>query len=314
MVYTPSRAPNASFFLGVIVSGFTVSHIACWLVLFGVALASGCDENAVPPAAPAEAAVEIGRDFDAATAGTIQGQVTWRGAIPKVPSYRAPVSPGNEHAGGARHQWPNPNVPCIDAATKGVAGAVVFLRGIDPRRSAPWHHPPVRVELRDYQIRVRQGDHEDNCGFVRRGEAIEMVSRQSLFHTLRVRGAAFFARTFPDADRPCTQHLDRAGLVVLSSGCGYFWMRGWLFVDDHPYYTRTDAQGRFTLPQVPPGRYQLVCWLPNWHEAFRELDAETALICRLTFRPPVEVVQPVQVAPHQTQSAALELNASCFEP
>lgn len=258
--------------------------------------------------------MEIGHDFDATTAGEIRGRVTWQGALPKVPSYRAPVSPGNEHIGQSFHLWPNPHAPRIDPATKGVAGAVIFLRGIDPQRSRPWDHPPVRIELRDYQIHVCQGERDDRSGFVRRGDAITMVSRQSLFHSLHVRGAAFFARAFPDAEQPCRQRLERTGIVELTSGCGYFWMYGQLFVDDHPYYTHTDAEGRFTLPQVPPGRYQLVCWLPDWREAARELDAETAHICRLTFRPPLEVVQPVQLTSRQTQSVAFELDAKRFGP
>ena len=143
-------------------------------------------------------------------------------------------------------------------------------------------------------------------------QAIAMISRQDLFHSLHMRGAAFFARAFSDPDQPCSQRLERKGIVELSSGCGYFWMRGWLFVGDHPYYTHTDTEGRFTLPQVPPGEYELVCWLPDWHEASRELDAETALICRLTFRPPVELVQTVRIAPGQKQSVALRLDASRF--
>jgi hypothetical protein len=285
---------------------------ACLLALVSVAALSGCDDSAAPPQPPMETVVEIGRDFDAATAGTIRGQVIWQGAVPEVPGYHAPISPGAENAGQPRRFWPNPNVPRIDSASKGVAGAVVFLRGIDPRRARPWDHPPVRVELRDYQIHVCQGDHEGRSGFVRRGDAITMVSRQQLFHSLRVRGAAFFARAFADADQPCRQRLLRRGIVELTSGCGYFWMRGWLFVDDHPYYTHSDAQGRFSLPQTPPGRYELVCWLPDWHEASRELDAETALICRLTFRPPVEVVQPVQLAPGQTQTVTIQLDAKRF--
>jgi hypothetical protein len=283
------------------------------LALLGAAALSGCDESsALPEKTLPESGVEIGHDFDAATAGELRGRVIWQGAIPEVPAYRAPISPGNEHAGQPRRFWSNPNTPRIDPASKGVAGAVVFLRGVDPRRARPWGHPPVRVELRDYHIHVCQGDHDGNSGFVRRGEAMEMVSRQSIYHSLHVRGSAFFARAFPDADHPCRQRLDRAGIAELSSGCGYFWMRGWLFVVDHPYYTHTDAGGKFTLPQVPPGCYELVCWLPDWHEAFRELDAETALICRLTFRPPVEVVQPVQFRPRQTQTFEVRLNANYF--
>ena len=288
-------------------------RIACCLFLLGMTGLPGCDDGAPPEKILPDAAAEIGREFDATTAGELRGRVTWRGSIPEVPMYRAPVSPGNEHAGQPRRYWPNPNAPRIDPASKGVAGAVVFLRGVDPRRARPWDHPRVRVELRDYQIHVCQCDHDGNSGFVRRGEEIEMVSRQPLYHSLRVRGTNFFTRAFPDTDHPCSQRLDRAGTVELSSGCGYFWMRGWVFVVDHPYYTFADAKGNFTLPQVPPGHYELVCWLPDWHEALRELDAETALICRLTFRPPVEVVQPVQLAPRRTQSVEFRPDASRFE-
>ncbi len=291
------------------IAGFGLA--SCLTLLSGVVLL-GYDDGPAPPEAAAEPVVEIGHDFDAATAGELRGQVIWQGTIPEVPTYRAPVSPGNEHAGQPRRFWPNPNTPRIDPECLGVAGAVVFLRGVDPRRARPWDHPPVRVELRDYQIHVCQGKRDDNSGFVRRGDAIEMVSRQALFHSLHVRGAAFFARAFADRDQPCRQRLERAGIAELSSGCGYFWMRGYLFVADHPYYTHTDAQGHFTLPQVPPGRYELVCWLPDWHEAFRELDAETALICRLTFRPPVEVVRPVELGPRQTQTVELRLDANRF--
>ena len=172
----------------------------------------------------------------------------------------------------------------------------------------------MQVELRDDQIHVCQGDHDGRSGFVRRGDAITMVSRQNNFQSLQVRGPAFFARSFPDPHQSCTRRLDRAGLVELMSGCGYFWMHGRLFVDEHPYYTHTDREGHFTLPQVPPGEYQLVCWLPDWHEESRELDAETALICRLTFRPPVEIVQAIQLASRQTQSLAIQVPAQRFGP
>jgi hypothetical protein len=271
-------------------------------------------ETPAEPEVVEESPVSIGRDFDPATAGTIRGQVIWQGEIPKVKSYRAPLSPGNEHTGQTRRDWPNPNAPRIDPQTKAVAGAVVFLRGVDPQRARPWDHPPVSVELRDYQIRVCQGKHESTSGFVRRGDAIHMVSHQALFHSLQVRGAAFFARVFPDADVDCTRKLDQSGIVELTSGCGYFWMRGRLFVDEHPYYTHSDAEGKFTLSQVPPGRYELVCWLPDWHEASHELDAETALICRLSFRPPVEIVQTVELGEKQALTVPVRLPAERFGP
>src|SRR5262249_59710045 len=103
-----------------------------------------------------------------------------------------------------------------------------------------------------------------SIGFVRRGDAVTLVSRQALFHTLRARGAAFWTLTFPDPDRPLVRHFDRPGLVELSSAAGYYWMHAYLWVSDHPYLTLTDAAGRWELAGVPPGDYELAVWLPPW--------------------------------------------------
>src|SRR5437764_1336769 len=149
--------------------------------------------------------------------------------------------------------------------------------------------------MRGWKLHVLQGDADARTGFVRRGGAVEMVSAQPVFHMLQARGAAFFALAFPDPGESCTRRLTRPGVVELSSPAGYFWMRAYLFVADHPYYTRTDAEGHFTLPRVPPGEYEAVCWLPDWRTADRELDGDTGQVCRLTFRPPAEVARPVRV-------------------
>ena len=133
--------------------------------------------------------------------------------------------------------WDNPNKPRVDPHTRGVGNAVVFLRGVDPQRARPWDHPPVCVEQADYRIEIRQGQAHSAYGFVRRGERVEMVSTQEAFHSLHAGGAAFFTLAFPDPNEPCSRHLNEKGVAELTSAAGYFWMRGYLFVDDHPYYT-----------------------------------------------------------------------------
>jgi uncharacterized surface anchored protein len=35
-------------------------------------------------------------------------------------------------------------------------------------------------------------------------------------------------------------------------------MEGWIYVVDNPYYAITDADGKFSIPDVPPGSYKLV--------------------------------------------------------
>jgi hypothetical protein len=276
--------------------------------LFVPLLAAGCEGAAPAPVevAPAPAA-DAGREFDPATAGTIHGRVMWAGELPHVPPVTARAHPF-DGSGGEEVVCENPNAPII-GPEGGVRHAVVYLRGVDPKRGRPWDHPPVRVEQADYRLRIRQGEIDSAVGFVRRGDAVEMVSTQPVFHVLHAGGAAYFSLAFPDPDQPLARRLDRKGVVELSSAAGYYWMRGHLLVDDHPYYARTDAEGRFTLPQVPPGSYQVVCWLPSWEVERHERSPDTGQVVRWFFRPALEKVQAVTLKAGETCRVEFTISA-----
>jgi hypothetical protein len=87
-------------------------------------------------------------------------------------------------------------------------------------------------------------------------------------------------------------------------------MRAFLFVDDHPYYARTDREGRFELTQVPPGCYEVACWLPNWREARHERDPETGMISRWYFEPPLESGKTVVVGKNEPAEVGFTLATS----
>ena len=272
------------------------------LGIMAAALASGCGEpasDANPESAPA--AERNRNSVDASCSGTIRGRVTWLGDTPRIADFDIlPNLVGAEifHKKQAR---PNPNAPVIDPETKGVAGAVVFLRSVDGTRTKPWDLGPVRVEQRDAQFHVLQDGGDSHCGFVRRGQRITMLSRDRFLYGLHAGGIAYFSLMFPEPDQPLERVLNQKGIIELSSGVGYFWMRAYVFVDDHPYYARTNNQGGFELHQVPPGRYQLVCWMPSWVEAQHDRDPESRLISRLTFQLPVEQSQSLTLGKDQTK-------------
>jgi hypothetical protein len=266
-------------------------HWAIWAIL----CVSGCGGSpAAPPELP-EIDVKAGSQFNPKTASDVGGTVTWHGEIPTVPPYRLrfnqfPGSPGKPMIFHG-----NPNAPVIDPRSRGVANAIIYLKGIDPKRGRPWDLPPVSVEMWVKRFSIRQGEAVSQVGFVRRGDPVKMLSRDGFFHSLHFGGAAVFTLAFPDPDQPLSRRLREKGLVEATSGAGYYWLRAYLFVDDHPYYARTDAQGRFSLPKVPPGRYQLVCWLPDWREERHERDPESGQVTRLFFRPPAQVVKTITI-------------------
>jgi hypothetical protein len=275
--------------------------------------ALGCGD--MPPPTPEEVSQpteEAGREFDPATAGMIRGQVIWDGEIPAVPPLEVMPNPLAGEMLQKKQRRPNPNAPRIEPRTKGVANAVIFLRGLDPRRGKRWDHPPLRVEQRDGQFHLLQGDAEGQTGFVHRGDAIRMVSRDRFFHSLHASGAAFFTLTFPDPDRSLERPLKEKGIVELTSAAGYFWMRAYVFVDDHPYYARADSEGRFVLSQVPADRYEVVCWMPSWVKAHHERDPESGVVSRLFFQPAVCRVQSLTLEPTETKEITFVLSPELF--
>jgi hypothetical protein len=270
-----------------------------WLFLgLGWLNMGGCDNTR--PAASEDASHRpptASSRFDPSTAETVRGQVTWEGTLPVVAGLRVRV---NQPPGGLPQPKlirDNPYRPVIDPGSRGIAHAVVYLRGIDPRVGKPWDRAPVIVEMHDRGFRIRQGGADAPVGFVRRGDLVTIVSRDAFFYSLHAGGAAFFTLAFPDPDQPLQRPLPEAGLVEITSDSGYYWSRANLFVDNHPYYTRTDAHGHFTLERVPPGRYELICWLPDWHIARHERDPESGQVTRLFFHPPVQRVMPITIDP-----------------
>ena len=218
----------------------------------------------------------------------------WAGKPPQVEDflYGVPVAEGKFDI----RMMPNPNRPRIQPGSSALAGAVVSLHGISQAASKPWDLPPVQVEMADRQIVVKQGEGGPRrVGFVRRGESVTMQSSEPVFHILRGRGTAFFSLAFPDPGKTLTRVLEEAGRVELSSGAGYYWASADLFVDDLPYFTVTDAEGRFTFDLVPAGPVEVVVWLPGWTPARQERDPESGIVTRQTYTPTIEVKTKVRV-------------------
>jgi hypothetical protein len=278
---------------------------AGWMAVVFVVL-TGCGDVTRPIASTSRSS-PIESQFDAATTGTLRGEVNWTGPIPTV----APITINRFTPDATRveHlQFVNPHAPAVNESRQ-LANAIVFLRGVDPAKAKPWHHPPVTVEVADGHAMIRQGDSGYLVGFVKRGDSITMVSRQPIFHAVRARGAAFFTYTLPDANQPRQRVLAQNGRVELSSAASQMALRGHIFVDEHPYYTRTDANGRFQLEQVPAGKYELVCWRPNWNIERIEHDPETLLNARLYYKAPFEKVVNVSIEAGGTASTQFDVGA-----
>lgn len=251
--------------------------------------------QAPPPATPPGPAATL-------PTGAVVGRVTWAGEIPTVPPINGLV---RDRDGSKWANVPNHFAPRIDPTSKAIAGAVVWLSGIEPAKSKPWPYPPLTVEVREFRLRAVQGEQANHVGFVRVGDDVELKSVDVEFQMIRARGAAFFTVPFSTANAVARRKIDRTGHVEFTSGAGYFWSAADVFACEHPYFAVTDSEGKVRFDHVPPGEYEAVGWLRNWAMTGTDRDPETGRTMRLIFADPFTVRGRVTVPNGGT--AAVEL-------
>jgi hypothetical protein len=280
-----------------------------------LSLLGGCSELPGPAARESEEPeTALAQAFDPSETGTIRGRVVWDGDPPKSEEFLIRASAYNPYLYQNPARFSTPHIPKVQPKTQGVENAVVYLRGVDPRRSKAWDHASVRVVFQDRELRIKQGKSESQVGFVRRGSTIEVVNSDTEYHNLHARGAVFFAMPLIEANQVHERMLAKVGVVDLTCATGNYWLHAHLFVTEHPYYVRTDANGQFVLDQVPAGTYEVVCWLPSWHVERKEVDPETGIIARLAWALPQERVQTIQVRGDRESEITYRWKQAMFTP
>jgi hypothetical protein len=260
---------------------------------------------------------ELGTGLDEARCGTVRGSVHWSGDRPTVPPIELVkvTDPPTQQP-----KYPNPNAPRVQ--TGHLADAIVYLAGVDIRRCQEWKPSPVKITID--RTRISVGELGGRIGIVRRGEDVEVVTHEQvhpatgrpILHSIRGRGAAFYTQMLTTADRPVRRAMPDDGLVELSSGSGYCWLRGYLFVTDTPYAAVTRTDGEFAFDAVPDGEYEAICLVPNWHIDHFENDPELFIYegpARLFFRPAVEKRKKVVVKARQPVDVSFTLSETDFD-
>jgi len=208
-----------------------VWHVAFALAL-GIVLAVG----------PTASAYEV---VDLQGAGSVSGRVRFGGERPAeafLPVYK------NADVCGER--VPDGSLRVSEGG--GLAGVVVEILGVAGGKPLP-----TGVAGLD---NVR-------CAFVPRvqalvvGQSLELRNSDPVLHDAHARlGARTIFNLGLPSWRRVTHVLSEPGLYAIDCNVLHTWMRAWVFVSEHPYVAVTDHDGRFSLRDVPAGRYRLRLW------------------------------------------------------
>jgi plastocyanin len=174
--------------------------------------------------------------------GTISGTVRYPGTVP--PAKKILTTDGNT----LLH-----NDLIVDAKTKGLRDVMLLLEDA-PAQPKAAKAPKVFVDQRDMLFQPR-------VVAVRHGQTVRFENNDTCNHAVIAHSpvaANEFNVTTPQGQP--YEHTFAPQKAPVMIGCPMHpWMRAWVFVVPHPWFAVTDAQGRFRIADVPPGRYTL--WL-----------------------------------------------------
>jgi plastocyanin len=181
--------------------------------------------------------------------GTISGTVRVAGAAPKDEVIQ--VTKDKSHCGETL-----PREKYVIGKDGGVLNAVVALTDIAKGKPVP----------KDDVSIVNKG-----CAFhphvqtAVKGQNMVVVNQDPMLHNthMYLDKKTIFNAALPRQGMEIRKPIQKTGIVSVQCD-EHDWMRGYLYVAEHPYLTATDANGGFSIGDVPPGTYQVKIW----HEAF----------------------------------------------
>ena len=182
-----------------------------------------------------------------AQAATIEGHVRFNGT--EVQPKMLPVTSDKYVCGTEKDAQ-----DLIVSAKRGIRNVVVSLETPPPGTRMYGFGPPPQID-------------QNECVFIPRivvvpaGGTVEFLNSDRLLHNIRsknIKQNRAFNRTQP---RGRTIPITFTKPEIVRVGCDLHpWMRSWVVVAEHPFYTITGSDGEFTLGNVPAGQYTLRVW------------------------------------------------------
>lgn len=183
------------------------------------------------------------------TNGMIEGVVIFRGEIPK--------SSVSDDAGVQR------DLLRVDRESRGLQNVVVWL-AMDKTtvigQKLPTSAPAALMDQRDHEFVPR-------VLAVRSGQPVKFINSDPANHNVRTSSSqpTNEFNVFTGVDGSYTHRFAADPQQrPIRLGCDIHpWMRGWIYVFEHPQFAVSDARGRFRIASVPPGEYKLVLKQPD---------------------------------------------------
>ncbi len=201
--------------------------------------------------------------------GSIGGTIALSGPIPKLPLRKIGKDP--QVCGTADRE----SQKLIVNGTGGLKNAVVIVEGV--KRGKPM--PPAAQSA---EIDQKKCEYSPHIQFIAVNSEIGLRNSDPILHNIQffLGDNSLFNIAQPVQGQVNKQKLPKVGMLYVECAV-HGWMQGNVVVVDNPYYALTDDHGKFSITDLPPGKYQVKIWHEYLGESTREVTVtaktETAL-------------------------------------
>jgi hypothetical protein len=212
--------------------------------------------------APAETAASGGgQKVDPATAGDINGVVSFEGVAPK----NEPIKMNADPVCVKENTTPQEQ-ETYEVADGKLANVFVYVK--DGLSAYSFDTPTTKVTIDQKNCRY----HPHVFG-VMVNQTLEILNSDPTLHNIHAlpKGNSEFNNGQPIQGMK-TEHKFTAKEIMVPFKCDvHGWMNAYVGVMDNPYFAVTDKDGKFSLKGLPPGTYTVEAW----HEKF---GTQTAMV------------------------------------
>jgi plastocyanin len=211
------------------------------------------------PAAAAPAAAAVSAD-----AATLTGLVKFEGAAPKMTNIQMSADPycQSQHASA-----PATEEDVVTGPAGELANVFVYIKDIKGNFPAP--STPVVIDQKGCQ-------YHPHVNAVMVGQPLQIKNDDATLHNVHAMPAANsqFNEGQPVQGMVSTKHLDKPEVTPFKIKCDvHGWMKSYMAVMPHPFYSVSQTNGTFTISNLPPGQYTVVAW----HEKYGQQEQQVTV-------------------------------------
>ena len=215
-------------------------------------------------------------EMPAGAGGTISGTVTYLGtaAAPK----KLAVTKDVAICGKAEHY----DESLVVGANKGIKDVIVSLTTVTGGKS-------LETMGTDFVLDQKGCSYQPHVLLVPVNKPLQILNEDGILHNIHTYSTKNTPVNLPQPK--FKKKLEKAFTAPenISVKCDvHGWMSAWIMVVDHPYHAVTDASGKFTLTDVPPGTYTVEFWQEALGKQTAQVTVSAGATATLDFKYPAK--------------------------